>query len=288
MLDAESGIEMEAAQLLYGWALNAAKKTITTATTQQSTLSPTMQTRLRRPYRFLLLHPLRRRTPTVTLPRSPPAQPAQPILRTLALTPQSPPAQTPPLPVVLRLLDPMAPPLAHGRPRPVQPYQRPYLLDFAVAPRRAHAMHPRALAALEEELAADLLEIAALEGFAARGQPLEDGLHAVDQQVRLHVCGFGAEVECACHAEVVVDFACRLGVDGEGARGCCGVHGDELRAAAADDGDGGWGREGEESFGGNGGGEGAEVFLAVLGGNVSGCVVAEGGGMCLRRRRSAG
>lgn len=247
-----------------------------------------MQTRLRRPQRFLLLDPLRRRTPTIALPRSPPAQPAQPILRTLALTPQPPPAQTPPLPVILRLLDPMAPPLAHGRPRPVQPDQRPYLLDFAVAPRRAHAMHPRALAALEEELAADLLEIAALEGFAACGQPLEDGLHAVDQQVRLHVCGFGAEVECACHAEVVVDFARRLGVDGEGAGGCCGVHGNELRAAAADDGYGGWGREGEEGFRSYGGGERAEVFLAVLGVMSVGAWWVEGRGRCLHHRRSAG
>ena len=62
----------------------------------------------------------------------------------------------------------------------------------------------------------------------------------------------------------MIEGARGVGVDGVGTGCFANVHGDEVRLAAADYYDGGWGCEGEEGGGGDGGGEGADVFLAVL------------------------
>jgi hypothetical protein len=94
----------------------------------------------------------------------------------------------------------MTPPLPHRGPPIIQAQQVPDIADLSMAPRRLHAMHPRALAVLEEEFAADLLEVAALERFAARRDALEYRLHAVDQHVGLHVGRLAAEVVGPRHA----------------------------------------------------------------------------------------
>ena len=66
------------------------------------------------------------------------------------------------------------------------------------------------------------------------------------------------------HAEVLVELARGIGVDGVGARGLANVHGYELGLATAYYYYfGGWGEGGEEGVG-NGRSEGAEVFLAIL------------------------
>lgn len=135
-------------------------------------------------------------------------------------------------------------------------------------PRITHPMTPPDLPIHEPKLATDLLEVAALEGAPAAHHAL---IHALDhdgQQRRLDVVRPGrAKLQGARHAEPFVQQARRVRVDGKAAgRGGC-VHGDERGFAAADDDEGrGCGGEGglAEGFGRDGGGEGADVFLAVL------------------------
>lgn len=93
---------------------------------------------------------------------------------------------------------------------------------------------------------------------------MENGLYGRDEEIRLDVARFLAQVERARHAEVVVQFSRGVRVDRERARGCLGVHLDQVWAAAADNGYEGRLGECEERFGGYGCGELAEVFLAVL------------------------
>ena len=120
----------------------------------------------------------------------------------------------------------MTPALPHRRPAIIQPKQLPNLPHLRMTTCSLHAMHPRTLPILEQELAADLLEVSALEGFTTGLEALEDGLHAVDEHVGLHVLRLAAQVEGARHPQVVVELARGLGVDGERAAGGFGVHGD--------------------------------------------------------------
>lgn len=125
-------------------------------------------------------------------------------------------------------------------------------------------MRPCTLAVFEEKLAANLLEVAAFERFATSAERLEDGLDGVYEDMGLHVFRLAAQIEGACHTEMVVEFARGVGVDGEGAAGGLGVHGDEFGAPTTDDGyEGGCGQR-EEVVGFDGRGDCAEVFLAVL------------------------
>lgn len=125
-------------------------------------------------------------------------------------------------------------------------------------------MRPCALSVLKQELAADLLEIAAFEDVLACAYALEDGLYRVDEQVAVYVGRFCAEVEGARHAEIVVDLARGVCVDGERTRGRLSVHWYQLGATAADDGYEGRCREREKVIGFDGGGDGTQIFLAVL------------------------
>jgi len=106
---------------------------------------------------------------------------------------------------------------------------------------------------------------------------LDEGAESGRGDAELHVFGgCGAEVEGAGHAENGVEALRGVGVDGERAGGGARVHGDEVGLAAAYDGDFGGGGEGEEGGGSEDGGEGAEVFLAVLGDGgqyVAGCLM---------------
>lgn len=127
-----------------------------------------------------------------------------------------------------------------------------------------HPVYPCALSILEQELPTHLLEVAALERILARADALEDGLHRVDDHVRLHVGRSCAELERPCHAQQIVDFARGVGVDWEWAGRGFGVHWDQLRLSATNDSYEGRRRQGEEGIGRDGGGQRAQVFLAVL------------------------
>jgi len=135
-------------------------------------------------------------------------------------------------------------------------------------PRIAHPMTPPDLPIHEPKLATDLLEVAALERAPAAHHALIHALDHARQQRRLDVVRPGrAELQRARHAEPLVQRTRRVCVDGEAA-GCGGrVHGDERGVAAADDDEGRrWGGVRGlvlEGFGRDGG-EGADVFLAVL------------------------
>lgn len=100
---------------------------------------------------------------------------------------------------------------------------------------RLHPVRPRTLAVLEHEFAAHLLEVAALQRILACSYALEYRLHRVDEHVGVHVLGLGPEFVCSRHAEVVVQLARWVGVNGKWA--ACGfrVHGYQLRTAAAND-----------------------------------------------------
>lgn len=146
----------------------------------------------------------------------------------------------------------MAPLAPHGRLCAVQSNQIPYLRHLSVASRRLHAVRPRTLAVLEQELAADLLEVAALERLPACAEALEYRLHRVDEHVGLHVLGLSAKIERASHAQVVVELAGWVGVDGERAARRLRVHGDQLGPPAPNDGDEGRRGEREEVVGRDG------------------------------------
>ena len=119
---------------------------------------------------------------------------------------------------------------------------------------------------LKQKLAADLLPVPALERGAVGHllDALQDALEARLEDARLHVRGRGAERQRADHAELRVELARGVGVDGEGGVGDGGVPVDEGGVAAADDGDEGGEGEGEEGGRGDGFGEGGDVLLAVL------------------------
>lgn len=143
----------------------------------------------------------------------------------------------------------------------------------------------------EQELAADLVYSAALEGGAVveAAQALGD---AVEREVQEGFAGIGgarAEGEGLGHAELGVEVLGGVGVDGEGAGGGVAVHADQRGGAAAYDDDVGWDGQAQQRRRGDGLCEGADVFLAVLirafVTNCSGAEDARGG--FLRRRRSA-
>ena len=142
-----------------------------------------------------------------------------------------------------------------------------------MSPCSLHPVRPGTLAVFEEELSTDLLEVAAFERLATGAERLKDGLDGVYEDMGLHVFRLASQIVGARHAEMVVEFARRVGVDGEGAARDLGVHGDEFGAPAADDGDKGGCGQREEVVGLDGGGDRAEVFLAVLGSVSSVCMV---------------
>lgn len=105
-------------------------------------------------------------------------------------------------------------------------------------PRIPHAVTPRDGAGFEQELAAHLAIVAAFGGSPAAFEALDKGGGHDGEKRFLHVLrALGAEIERSGHAEVVVEFARGVGVDGEWAVGGLSVHGDEIGMAAADDDD---------------------------------------------------
>lgn len=102
-------------------------------------------------------------------------------------------------------------------------------------------MRPDQLCCVEQKLAAILFDITALEG--ARGaatKDLYDRVQRIGQHGSSHVIrGARAEAEGATHAERVEQGASWIGVDGEATAREGGVHGYQVRGAAADDGHGG-------------------------------------------------
>ncbi len=136
-------------------------------------------------------------------------------------------------------------------------------------PRIAHPMTPLDLPIDEPKLAPDLLEIAAFQRPPPAHHALTHALDRAGEERRLDVVRtVRAQLQRARHAEPVVQRARRVRVDGEAARGRGCVHGDQVGLAAADDDEGGGGGV-VEGWGWDGGREGADVFLAVLGWGVS-------------------
>lgn len=132
-------------------------------------------------------------------------------------------------------------------------------------PRILHPMAKRDPPLLKDELPAHLPEIPTTEHLPSRTKFLDNTLQHDTQNTPLHVLRFhSAERKRHSHAELMVELARGVCVDGVGAGGLADVHGYEFGLATAYYYYfGGWGEGGEEG-GGNGGGEGAEVFLAVL------------------------
>ena len=232
---------------------------------------------------LILLLPIPQLHHPLPIPRLTPRPPHHPLHHFCAL----PTRATTPAPIFtrrIRATSTRAPPhhaphtltpLPPGDPAiPLQPEHAFDLGNLGMIARVPHAMDPAHLATialavtLDHELAADLPVVATLEGIAAGAEALDDGLHGGAEDAALDVVGLGlAEVEGADHAELLVERAVRVAVDGVRAGRGFGVDGDELGLAAADDGDGGGDGEVLEGAGGDGGGEGAKVFLAVLWGN---------------------
>ena len=119
--------------------------------------------------------------------------------------------------------------------------------------RVAHATTPGHLVVLEEELPPDLSEVTTRQHIPARFDLLDEASEGDGHEGALLVCGHVARVQGARHAEEVVEFPCRVGVDGKRTLCFSLVHGYEVGLTATDDDDfGGW-REGGERSGGDGG-----------------------------------
>ena len=202
--------------------------------------------------RVFLFHTLRRH----------PSTPVS-MLDAFAQAPHQSPARAS-SPCRILLFDPMAPSLPRRRPCPIKANQSSNLGDLHVVSCGLHSMREHAFSVLKQKLAAHLLHVAALPSLLARAQSLEDRLHRIDEHVGLHVCGLVAKFQGSCHAELVVQFACWLGVDGKRARGGIRVHGNQLWLAAADDrnGSGSWQRQ--EVFWLDRGRHGTQILLTVL------------------------
>ena len=146
-------------------------------------------------------------------------------------------------------------------------------------------MTPAHPPALKHKLPPNLAIVAPAKHVAAAAEFLDDALEDDAPERALHVFRVGgAKGEGFGHVEGGVEGPRGVGVNGVGAGSFGSVHGDEGGAAAADDDEGGV--EGEGG-GREGGGEGADVFLAVLGEGMVlvGCACGREGNV--RRRRNA-
>lgn len=119
---------------------------------------------------------------------------------------------------------------------------------------------------LEQELAANLALVAALDRQAAPDllHALHDAVQRALQHALVHVGGPLAECQRLDHAQLLVDFPGGVRVDWERAPRRLGVHVDQPWVAAANDGYEGADGQVQEGVRLDRGGEGAEVFLAVL------------------------
>lgn len=148
---------------------------------------------------------------------------------------------------------------------PGQPQHPPKLVDLGVVARVLHAVHPSHLLVLEQHLAANLSEIAALHYTFPAFDALDHALHRGRHHSRPDIFrALRSHRQRARHAQLRIQLGGRVGEDGEGAVGRLRIHGNQLGAAAADDGDEGRRGQREQRVRGDAGGEGAQEFLAVL------------------------
>src|SRR4051794_19486394 len=109
-----------------------------------------------------------------------------------------------------------------------------------MVPCRTHSMAPGHLTVLKEKLAANLLPVPSTEHATATLESLHDAACCPRRHGLVHVFGFRAQLQRLRHAHLGVQLSRWVRVDGERTIGLAPVHGNEIRPAAADDGNEGW------------------------------------------------